>query len=186
MRTVRFGLLSAAVILACAAAGPAAEKIPAVGDTAKEFELPSVDDKPVKLSKLVEGGPVVLIVLRGYPGYQCPLCNGQVVDFLNRADKFRAKHAKVVFVYPGPANNLKRYAREFLAERKLPEGYYLLTDSDYKFTNAYGLRWNEPKETAYPSTFLIGKDRKVKFAQTSKTHDGRAESEDVLKVLNGK
>lgn len=185
MRAIRFMMLAAATGLTCAVA-VAAEKIPAVGDEAKDFELPNVKDKPVKLSKLIEGGPVVLIVLRGYPGYQCPLCNEQAADFLNRADKFKDKNAKVVFVYPGPADNLKRYAAEFLAERMLPEGYHLLTDSDFKLTNSYGLRWNEPKETAYPSTFVIGTDRKVKFVHTSKKHDGRAKSEDVLKALEGK
>jgi peroxiredoxin len=185
MRTIRFGML-AAVALSCAVAGRAAEKIPAVGDVAKDFELPSVDGRPVKLSKLVEGGPVVLIVLRGHPGYQCPFCNEQAADFLNRAEKLQAKKAKVVFVYPGPADNVRKYAEEFLAERKLPEGYYLVTDSDFKFTNDYGLRWDEPKETAYPSTFVIGPDRKVKYVHTSKKHDGRAKSEDVLKALEGK
>jgi peroxiredoxin Q/BCP len=186
MRTIRFGMLAAVASLSCAVAGQAAEKIPAVGDEAKDFELPDVTDKPVKLSKLVEGGPVVLIVLRGYPGYQCPLCNEQAADFFNRAEKFREKKTRVLFVYPGPADHLKRYAEEFLAERKLPEGYYLVTDSDFKFTNDYGLRWKEPKETAYPSTFVIGTDRKVKYVHTSKRHDGRAKSEDVLKALEGK
>lgn len=185
MRTIRFGMLAAAA-LACAVAGRAAEKIPAVGDVAKDFELPTVQGSTVKLSKLVEGGPVVLIVLRGHPGYQCPFCNEQAADFLNRAEKLRAKKASVVFVYPGPADNVKKYAEEFLAERKLPEGYYLVTDSDFKFTNDYGLRWDEPKETAYPSTFVIGPDRKVKYVHTSKKHDGRAKSEDVLKALEGK
>jgi peroxiredoxin len=178
-------MLAAAVALACAAAGPAAEKIPAVGDEAKDFELPDVKDKPVRLSKLVEGGPVVLIVLRGHPGYQCPFCNEQAADFLNRSQKFQAKKARVVFVYPGPADTLKRYAEEFLAERPLPDGYHLVIDADFKLTNSYGLRWDEPKETAYPSTFVIGKDRKVKYVHTSKKHDGRAKSDDVLKALEG-
>lgn len=186
MRTIRFGMLAAAAALACAVAGLTADKIPAVGDEAKDFKLPTVEDRPVTLSKLIEGGPVVLIVLRGHPGYQCPFCDEQAADFLNRAAKFQDKKARVVFVYPGPADNLKRYAEEFLAERKLPEGYYLVTDSDFKFTTDYGLRWKEPKETAYPSTFVIGTDRKVKFVHTSKKHDGRAKSEDVLKALEGK
>ena len=184
MRTIRYGVLAAA--LACCPGVAAAEKFPAVGDEAKDFELPAVDGKKVKLSKLTEGGPVVLIVLRGHPGYHCPFCNEQAADFLNRAAKFKERKASVVFVYPGPERNVKRYAEEFLAERKLPEGYHLVTDSEFKFTNLYGLRWDEPKETAYPSTFVVGTDRKVKFAHTSKKHDGRAKSDDVLKALEEK
>src|SRR5687768_4490411 len=119
MRSIRFGMLAAVAALTCAVVGLAAEKIPAVGDEAKDFKLPTVEDRPVTLSKLIEGGPVVLIVLRGHPGYQCPFCNEQAADFLNRAAKLQEKKAQVVFVYPGPADNLKRYAEEFLAERKL-------------------------------------------------------------------
>jgi len=35
----------------------------------------------VSLANLNHQGPVVLIVLRGYPGYQCPYCTRQVHDF---------------------------------------------------------------------------------------------------------
>src|SRR5262249_910405 len=41
---------------------------PSVGDQAPDFELSSIDDKTAKLSSLTEEGPVVLVVLRGYPG----------------------------------------------------------------------------------------------------------------------
>jgi peroxiredoxin Q/BCP len=164
----------------------AAEKIPVVGEEAKDFELATVDGQKLKLTKLVEDGPVVVIVLRGYPGYHCPLCNEQAADFLNRAPRFKEKGAQVVFVYPGPAVNLKKYAQEFLAERRLPQGYYLAIDEDFKLTNQYGIRWDAPKETAFPSTFVIGTDKKVKFVHTSKKHDGRAKSEEVLEALGAK
>lgn len=43
---------------------------PAVGDKAPEFTLRSVAGTEVRLSELVAQGPVALVVLRGYPGYQ--------------------------------------------------------------------------------------------------------------------
>jgi hypothetical protein len=58
-------------------------------------------------------------------------------------------------------------------------------DPDYKFTNAYRLRWDAPRETAYPSTFVIDRERKVRFAKVSKTHGGRATASEVLKALAG-
>jgi alkyl hydroperoxide reductase subunit AhpC len=51
------------------------------------------------------------------------------------------------------------------------------------FTNAYGLRWDAPQETAYPATFVIDRDGIVRFAQISSGHDGRALATDVLKAL---
>ena len=71
-----------ASILATALLGTAraAEKPPGVGDHAKDFELQSLGGKTEKLSKLTDAGPVVLVVLRGWPGYQCPLGTRQVRD----------------------------------------------------------------------------------------------------------
>jgi peroxiredoxin len=156
---------------------------PEVGDQAADFQLESLDAKTVKLSKLLEEGPVVLIVLRGYPGYQCPVCNAQVAQFLSRADKFREMKARVVLIYPGPAGALKNRAAEFVRGKTLPDNFHLLLDPDYNFTNAYGLRWSAPKETAYPSTFVIDGERRIRFARISMSHGGRASAEEVLRVL---
>ena len=72
-------MLTAVSAVCCAAAPPAGPK---VGDEAKDFELVALGGEKVKLSTLTAKGPVVLVVLRGYPGYQCPLCTrqfGQIV-----------------------------------------------------------------------------------------------------------
>ena len=63
-------------------------------------------------------------------------------------------------MYPGLPADLDRRAKEFLAAQSpLPANVTLLIDPDCTFTNLYGLRWDAPRETAYPSTFLI--DAKV-------------------------
>ncbi len=156
---------------------------PAVGDEAEDFELAALDKSKVKLSALTEEGPVVLIVLRGYPGYQCPVCNQQVASLLREKGKFRDAGAAVVLVYPGPAKDLKKHGEEFVRGKTLPDNFHLVIDPDYEFTNTYRLRWDESGETAYPSTFVIDKDRKIRFAKISKTHGGRSSVDDVLKAL---
>lgn len=155
---------------------------PKVGDEAKEIELDAVDGESFKLSEAGDG-PVVLVFLRGYPGYQCPVCTVQVGDFLGRAAKFEKADAKLVFVYPGPAEKLKEKAGEFLRGKELPKNVYLLLDPDYAATEAYGLRWDAPNETAYPSTFVIDPDRRIRFAKVSTTHGDRAKAADVLKAV---
>lgn len=159
---------------------------PAVGDEAKDFELKAVDGETVRLSKLVVDGPVVLIVLRGFPGYQCPVCNAQVGQFLAKAKQFDALRARVVMVYPGPADGLKAHADEFVRGKSFPKNCYLLLDPDFSFTKSYRLRWDAPKETAYPSTFVIGTDRKIRWAKISQTHGGRSSVEEVLQGLKDK
>ncbi len=158
--------------------------VPRVGDVAKDFELMTVAGVPVKLSNLTAKGPVVLVVLRGYPGYQCPLCTRQVADLVGQAKKFEAAGASVLMVYPGPAEELKAHAEEFLNGKTLPESFRLAIDPDYVFTERYGLRWKAKNETAYPSTFLIDKEGKIHAATISKEHGGRVSSKNVLEALS--
>ena len=156
---------------------------PAVGDKAPDFTLATIGGKKVRLSELTAKSPVVLVVLRGFPGYQCPLCNQQVHSYLKQAQEFTSAGARMVLVYPGPSENLGDRASEFLKDKQLPENFELLLDPGYEFTNLYGLRWDAPKETAYPSTFLIDQKGIVFFAKISKTHGGRASAAELLEAL---
>lgn len=156
---------------------------PSVGDQAPDFTLTNVQGKKVTLSDHTAKAPVVLVVLRGYPGYQCPYCNVQVRDFLKNAESFAKAGARVVLIYPGPGEKLDERARDFLRDKPLPEHFDLLLDPDYKFTNLYGLRWDAPNETAYPATFLLDQTGKVFFAKISQSHGGRIKAEEVLEAL---
>ena len=125
----------------------------------------------------------MLVVLRGWPGYQCPNCDRQVGDLMRSAPQLKRRGVRMLFVYPGPDDQLKAHAHEFLQNKDWPSDFLLVTDPDYIFTNAYGLRWEAPNETAYPSTFIIDRDAKVRFAHVSKDHGGRVGSEEILKHL---
>ncbi len=162
------------------------DRPPQIGETAADFELSTMSGTVVRLSDELKHGPVVLVVLRGFPGYQCPVCNQQVGQFLSQADQFKAAGAKVLLVYPGPAKSLNQKAEEFIKGKTVPTHFELLVDPDYTFTKAYHLRWDEPGETAYPSTFVIQKDRKITYAKVSKSHGGRAKVDEVLSALKTK
>lgn len=156
---------------------------PTVGDKAPDFALVNQEGRRVRLSDLTAKTPVVLIVLRGFPGYQCPVCNLQVHEFLKNAQGFVEAKVQVILVYPGPPENLGARASEFTADKKLPDNFQLLLDPGYEFTNLYGLRWNAPSETAYPSTFLIDQKGIVFFSRISRTHGGRTKAAELLEVL---
>jgi peroxiredoxin len=167
-----------AALALMAAAGP-----PSVGGKAPDFALRTVQGKAVRLSDFTAKGPVVLTVLRGYPGYQCPFCNRQAQDFIRQSDAFAQAGAHVVMVYPGPSQDLGVRAAEFMAGKTLPANFELVLDPGYGFTNQYGLRWDEYGETAYPSTFLIDGDGMVFFTKSVKGHGGRATAAEILDVL---
>ena len=140
-------LLLTTVVLA-ADAPP--RKTPRMGYKAPDFTLNALDGTPVSLSKLLAKSSVVLVVLRGYPGYQCPNCTAQVGELISRADEFAAANAEVVLVYPGAAAKLAEHAGEFLKSGKLPARFTLLLDPDYKFTDAYNLRLGRAERNGLP------------------------------------
>ena len=165
---------------------PALAATPNVGDTAPDFSLATPDGQQVSLHSLAGRGKTVLVVLRGYPGYQCPYCQRQVGDFLSHADAFAQAKTQVLLVYPGPRAELSQRAKEFLDKRELPPNIRLVIDPDYSFTQFYGLRWDAPNETAYPSTFILGEHGVVLFRKISYGHGDRMTANDALAQLTRK
>jgi peroxiredoxin Q/BCP len=162
---------------------------PAVGEAAPAVTLTSTTGEQVDLAETFAGGKTVLVVLRGYPGYQCPACSAQTGDLIRNAKKFADAGVAVVVVYPGQQEGLEGNAEEFLTEAmakvnetELPGGVTLLLDPDYELVNAYGLRWMAPNETAYPATFVIAKGGEITFAEVSNTHAGRVEAKKALEA----
>jgi peroxiredoxin len=171
-----------ALCLTAAAMGMAMMS-PMEGQKAPDFALTSIDGATVRLSAEVARGPVVLVVLRGWPGYQCPFCTRQYGEYLAHAGEIASAGAHVLFVYPGPADGLKDHAADFTKSTPLPAHYRLLLDPDYAFTNTYGLRWDAPQETAYPSTYVLRKGGVIVLARTSHEHGARVPVADVLSAL---
>src|SRR6266436_9253361 len=173
-----FAFLACVIPLALHAGTP-----PKIGDKAPDFALKTMDDQVVHLCDLTAKGKVVLIVLRGWPGYQCPLCTRQVQDYISSSPGFAQAKARVVTVYPGPADNLEAHAKEFLENKEWPKDFIYVIDPDYTMVNAYRLRWDAPKETAYPSTFVLDQRGMVRFSKISHSHGDRTKASEVLEEL---
>jgi peroxiredoxin len=172
----------ALAVLACALPLALYADPPRVGDKAPDFALKTLEDKTVRLNDLTATGKVVLVVLRGWPGYQCPICDRQVHDFIQSASAFADAKVQLVFVYPGPVGELKAHAEEFksMKGRQWPKEFLYLLDPDFNMVNAYGLRWDAPNETAYPSTFVLDVKGVVRFAKISHSHGDRTKATDVV------
>ena len=157
---------------------------PALGAKAPDFTLSTPSGTTVRLSQDTAKGTTVLVVLRGFPGYQCPYCVKQVHDFVEHSAEFAAKKTHVLLVYPGPPADLDQHAKDFLTKQAdLPANIELVVDPDYKVTNLYGLRWDAPRETAYPSTFILDAQRKILFEKISHSHGDRTSAEEILTLL---
>lgn len=185
IRTLAIAFLTAIISAPSLSAADIATGAPDVGSAAIDFELPIVGsaDETIRLSDEIKNGPVVVVVLRGYPGYQCRLCSKQVGAMANRAKAIAAETSRVILVYPGPASMLDEHAEEFMGQRTLPSPLVVVRDPDMKMIDAWGLRWNAPRETAYPATFVIDGDGKVVWKMISDSHAGRSSAEDVIQAL---
>lgn len=175
------GLIAASPLSAAEEQSPKAT--PQVGDTAPDFELESLRGPKIRLRKIGEDVPVVIIVLRGWPGYHCPACTRQVGTLLLKAKEIAATDAQVLLIYPGPPEKLKERADEFLGKTKLPANFHMLLDPDYTFTNRYHLRWDAPRETAHPAAFVLDAEGKVRFVKVSRGHADRSNPKDIIRTL---
>jgi peroxiredoxin len=163
---------------------PSAAAVPKVGDKAADHALEDVDGKTVRFSEQLKAGPLVVVVLRGWPGYQCPFCTKQVADLLAHARDFESAGAGVMLVYPGPADGLRTHAAEFRKDREFPPQFRLLVDPDYHFAVSHGLRWDAPNETVYPATFVLDRQGVVRFVRVSHEHGGRVAAKEIIEVLS--
>ncbi len=171
---------------------PHAEKItagPKEGSKIGEVTGITMNDAVFTLSKLVEKGSVVLVMLRGFPDSQCPVCSTQVAGYIAKAEEFeKQRNTPVVFIYPGKVSNLKKRAKEFTAplekEVDLPSNFIFVLDQDFKITNQLNLRWDDPKETAYPAAFVIDHDGYIQYAKVSDNHGDRATASEILEFLD--
>ena len=176
-------LIVFAILLLGSHATASVGAVPKVGDRAPDFTLAQIDGKKLTLSTELKAGPVVLIVGRGWVGYQCPFCNRQFGDFLRAAGDIEATGARVVWVYAGPADEVQKRAEEFAAGKPFPVNFRFVLDPNYTFTQSYDLRWDAPQESAYPSTFVIDRAGIIRYALVSKSHGGRSTAADVIAEL---
>ena len=176
-------LIAAASATPAPAADGASDRLQ-VGEKVKDFELPVVGENDyLRLSDQYKQGPVVVVVLRGFPGYQCPICNRQVSSMISRAGALdRAAH-RVVLVYPGETADLQQRAEQFMGSRRLPEPLVMVRDEGMRMVRDWGLRWDEPRETAYPATYVIDRHGRVAWKKVSRSHAERSRVQEILTAL---
>lgn len=162
---------------------------PEEGSIIGEITGTTINGAEFKLSKYIEKGSVVIVMLRGFPGKQCPVCSTQVAGYIAKAEEFQQqRNTPVVFIYPGKVENLEKRAKEFTAplekEVDLPGNFIFVLDQDFTITDKLNLRWNDPNETAYPAAFVIDHDGYIQFAKVSDNHGDRATADEILEFLD--
>jgi peroxiredoxin len=169
---------------------------PRVGTTAPLFTLPDARGGRVALADLLGQGQVVLVF---YRGAWCPYCNLQLAAFQGALADIRADGATLVAVSPQtPDQSLT------LAEQRALE-FPVLSDAGNRVAAEYGLvftpgaealatmrelgadlaNFNGDDTNKLPaaSTFVIGRDGRIRFASVSADYRWRVGPDEVLAAL---
>lgn len=178
-----------------------AKDIPAtclkVGDYAANFDLPNAKGKSVKLAALLSKGPVVLAF---YRGSWCPFCNRELHSLQEILPQIKAHGATLVAISP----QLPEFSTATVSQNGL--SFEVLSDVGNRIGKAYGLVYSVPKmerpfyplfgadlpkhngdrsfEIPLPATYIIDKNKKIKYAFIDADYKKRMSPEDIIKQLS--
>ncbi len=164
-----------------------------VNDKVIDFELNNALGKTVKLSVLLQKGPVILTWYRG--GW-CPYCNIQLQYMQRYLPQFKAEGAILVALTPElPDKSLDTKEKNELKFEILTDLnndvarkfgiVFILNNELVKIYNGRLKTFNgvETNELPIPATYVIGQDYLIKYAFVDSNHRHRAEPTDILSVL---
>ena len=114
--------------------------MPAIGETAPDFELLNQDGKTVRLSDF-RGKKVIIFA---YPKADTPGCTTQACGFRDEYPKIETGNAIVLGLSPDDTDALKKW------KAKMDFQYDLLSDTEHKVLEAWGA-WGE--KTNYGKTY---------------------------------
>ena len=166
-----------------------------VGDDAVDSELIGWDGKTVRLSKLWQDGPIVLMWYRG--GW-CPYCNIQLRAMQQSLDKIEKSGARLVVLTP----ELPEKAKETAENSGID--IVALHDKDNQLARDYGIMFDLPEpivpmyrdkiklptyngtdklQLPLAATYVIDTSGKITYAFLDADYKKRAEPSDVLAAV---
>ena len=166
------------------------------GETVEDFQLPDSGGKPVRLSRLLPSGPVVLTFYRG--GW-CTYCSAYLADLQQALSAFRAAGAELVAISP------QTPAFSACTAEKLDIDYPVLSDRDNTIARRFGLVYRLPEafreaydalgvhlpetngtasfELPVPATYIVRPDLTIAYASVDADYTRRPDPDEILSHL---
>ncbi|MEL7504124.1 MAG: peroxiredoxin-like family protein [Cyanobacteria bacterium J06554_6] len=167
-----------------------------VGAQAPDFALPNATGTTVKLSELLQQGPVVI---NFYRGEWCPYCNLELRAFQQLLPEFKQAGAQLVAISP----ELPDHSLSVTEKNELE--FAVLSDVGNKVAKDYGLVFtldptlrpiyekfgidvpasngDDSYELPMPATYVIDQSGNIRFAFADADYTKRAEPQAVLAVV---
>jgi peroxiredoxin len=152
-----------------------------VAATDLDLVLKAPDGKSVDLKQYRGKKNLVLVIMRGYPGFVCPNCSAQTSRLVSNYEEFVKRNTEIVVVYPGPAEHLQEYINVSRAQAgNLPVPFPILLDEKFAAVDRLGIRG----DLAKPSTYILDKEGQVRFAYVGATTADRPSLKAILQQLD--
>ncbi len=167
-----------------------------VGDMAPEFSGKDQNGKIFTLTDALRKGDVVMLF---YRGQWCPYCTKQLSHFTDSLQLLTAKGATLLAITPETAGNVKKTVGKTKATFPVLEDEGLSIMKMYKVNFAmdektiakykgYGIdldiaNGSNGNNLPVPATYIIGKDRKIKYVFFNTDYRKRVHVQDILNNL---
>jgi len=167
-----------------------------IGEQAPDFTLPNAVGKPYHLADGLTHGPVVITF---YRGNWCPYCNLQLRVYQNILPQIHALGASLVAISPQtPDHSQATLLKNFLQYEVLSDvgnlvghAYRLVYPIGHELQRIYkgfgldlaAFNADDSWEIPLPGTFVIDRDRIVRFAFVEADYQQRLEPAVLLQIL---
>ncbi len=147
----------------------------------KELVFTNKDGSKINMMDFLGKKNVLLVFTQGFDGKLCPFCTTQTSRLVANYEKFQERDCEVIVVYPGPEDHVDQFVEAALETEKeqvddVP--FPIVLDTDFKATDFFDIH----SMHAHPSTYLIDKQGKAKFAYVG--IDSTADRPSVKALLN--
>ena len=151
-----------------------------------DLEFTDKDGESVKLADVMTKDYLVLVVTRGWYGGVCFYCASQTSRWARRFDELDPYNAQLVVVFPTETEEeavkldelSKRIKGGDIPNEKIP--YPILLDINLTGVDQLGIR----SDLAKPSTYIIDREGRVRFAYVGESIADRPTVDSVLNQLD--
>ncbi len=193
MKHILFGILA---FISLNTFAQKAESNLQVGQKAPKFVAMDQNGKKIKSSDILKNNELVVVF---YRGQWCPYCNRHLSELQSHLEDFKKAGVQIVAISPEKPENSNKMVEKTNAD------FSILWDKDNSIMEAFGVDFvleeslqerykkygvdlakangNTSQKLPVPATFLIGKDRRIKFVQYDTDYKNRSTAEEILKKI---
>ena len=159
-------------------------------DRIADLTFTTTDGVAQRVRELAGQKNIVLVVTRGFAGQVCVYCSTQTSMYVNNYARIAERDAEVIVVYPleemDGQGTLERFIKSVRAKlederhKSEPIPFPLVLDPALKGVNELGIR----ADLAKPSTYILDKQGRVRFAYVGQKDSDRPSISAVLRQLD--